>query len=307
MRRFDVEGAPPSPASWFAAAAEHGMSATLEAEVVRRALAAGRELPRDCFLSLNVSPEAVLSPELAEIFAAAGDLSRVVLEVTEQTKVADYGALEAALRPVRAAGALVAVDDTGAGYASLRHVLALSPDFVKLDRSLVANLHREPRRAAAVSAIGALAAELDAAVVAEAREHGAELASLARLDVPLAQGYLLGRPGPQMSHLTPALVRTIRNLDRVVAAQTARDLAEGRTSPGPGRRRAGPSAPTPASSSTTPPSAPWRCCTARTAPATPGPRSCASRPRTSFPAWPCARSTGRRSSGSRRSSAARFR
>lgn len=109
----------------------------------------------------------MLSPELAEIFAAAGDLSRVVLEVTEQTKVADYGALEAALRPVRAAGALVAVDDTGAGYASLRHVLALSPDFVKLDRSLVANLHREPRRAAAVSAIGALAAELDAAVVAE--------------------------------------------------------------------------------------------------------------------------------------------
>jgi EAL domain-containing protein (putative c-di-GMP-specific phosphodiesterase class I) len=227
LTRFDVPGAGTSPAAWFAAAAEHGMSARLEAEVVRRALAVSRRLPRDCFLSLNVSPEAVLSPEVQGLLAAPDDLRPLVLEVTEQTPVEDYDELDTALRPLRDAGALIAVDDTGAGYASLRHVLALAPDFVKLDRSLVENLHAEPRRAAAVSAIGALAGELDARVVAEGIENGDELASVVLLDVPLGQGYLLGRPAPDMAALPAALEEAILGMERAAAVQTIGDLAEG--------------------------------------------------------------------------------
>jgi hypothetical protein len=127
--------------------------------------------------------------------------------------VEDYTALQEALAPLREAGATVAVDDAGAGYASMRHVVALEPQFVKLDRSLVSGAHADPRKAAAIAAIGAFAGELDAWVVAEGIETAAELDAVVSMQLPLAQGYLLGRPNATMADLGDDLGRRIR--DRV--------------------------------------------------------------------------------------------
>jgi EAL domain-containing protein (putative c-di-GMP-specific phosphodiesterase class I) len=226
------------PQEWFAAAAMYGYSGRLEALALRAMLSRRQDMPVNCFLSVNLSPDALLAPEVAEVLSTAGDLSGLVFEVTEQTPVEDYEAVTALLDRLRKAGAMVAVDDTGAGYASLSHLLSLRPHFVKVDRSLITGVDGDPRRAAAVAAIGAFAGQLDAWVVAEGIEHTGELDRLMDLGVPMAQGYLLGRPSSEMSGLSVALAARILERNRlrntgdlstlarpVTAARTAPDIA----------------------------------------------------------------------------------
>jgi EAL domain-containing protein (putative c-di-GMP-specific phosphodiesterase class I) len=202
-----IHGAPGTggPQEWFAAAALHGYAGRLEAAALATLLGHRHELPANCFLSVNLSPDSVLAPEVIAVLSGIEDLSGVVVEITEQTPVEDYEALIEALGRLRSRGGMVAVDDTGSGYASLSHLLALRPQFVKLDRALVAGLDRDPHRAAAVAAIGAFAGELDAWLVAEGVEHEAELGRLIELGVPLVQGFLLGRPDPEMHQLPSAM------------------------------------------------------------------------------------------------------
>jgi hypothetical protein len=103
----------------------------------------------------------------------------------------------------RSAGARVAVDDAGAGYASLQHVLRLRPEYVKLDRGLIADADADPAKLALIEAVGLFASRLDAALVAEGIERRAEQETLAGLAVPLGQGFLFGRPGPSLVRDVP--------------------------------------------------------------------------------------------------------
>jgi EAL domain-containing protein (putative c-di-GMP-specific phosphodiesterase class I) len=200
LARFD--GAPQAtPDRWFEAAEAFGVRDELEARVVRKALAARELLPPNCFLSINVGPRSLGSTRVQDAFAQSGDLSGIVIEITEQTPIEDYVWFARALDPLRDAGAALAVDDAGAGHSSLRHITALRPDFVKVDRGLVAALDREPAKAASVEMLGALAGRLDAWVIAEGVEQDSELTRLAQLGVPLAQGFRLGRPAAAMEQL----------------------------------------------------------------------------------------------------------
>jgi EAL domain-containing protein (putative c-di-GMP-specific phosphodiesterase class I) len=198
LARFAAEPAG-TPLEWLAAAEEHGMANALEASLVEVGVSARDRLPPNTFLSVNVSPGAILTSEVqAALAGARGGLGRLVIEVTEQTRVEDYAELARALARSRAAGAAVAVDDTGAGYASLAHVMRLRPEFVKLDRGLVADADLDPAKLALIEAVGAFAARLDAWIVAEGIERRAEQELLAGLSVPLGQGFLFGRPGPAL-------------------------------------------------------------------------------------------------------------
>lgn len=190
-------GGPPEadPDRWFAAAEREGLASLLEARVLRRALAARALLPRNCFLSVNVSPNLVVTQPVRAVFADHPDLTRMVLELTEHVAVEDYDALTTVLAEVRLAGAMVAVDDAGTGYAGLRHILMVRPQFVKLDRFLVAGLDRDEAKVATVETLGELAGRIDAWLVAEGIERVEELDALVRLGVPLGQGYLLAQPG----------------------------------------------------------------------------------------------------------------
>ena len=122
------------------------------------------------------------------------DLSQLVVEVTEAAPVEDYAALLRALAVLRDAGAWIAVDDAGAGYASLNHVIQIRPDFVKLDRALVMDVDRDPAKHALVETFGVLAGRLDAWLLAEGIEREGEREVLAAMGVPLAQGFGLARP-----------------------------------------------------------------------------------------------------------------
>jgi EAL domain-containing protein (putative c-di-GMP-specific phosphodiesterase class I) len=117
-----------------------------------------------------------------------------VIEITEHAAVDDYEALTGALRRPRAAGLRLAVDDAGAGYASLRHILKLSPDFIKVDLSLVRDIHLDQVRQALVTLLVHFARKVDAVLVAEGVEQQAELDTLVGLGVRHMQGYLLCPP-----------------------------------------------------------------------------------------------------------------
>lgn len=174
------------PDVWFAAAADCGLAAELEALAVAKALAAVPLLPDDTFLSVNVSPHLLGSGPVQDALAARPDLRRVVVELTEHTPVDDLDALRRQTRALRARGALVALDDAGSGYSGLQQVAVVRPQIVKLDRALVTGVDTDPVRAALTEMVGEFAGRLDAWLLAEGVETTAELAALVRFGVPLA-------------------------------------------------------------------------------------------------------------------------
>jgi EAL domain-containing protein (putative c-di-GMP-specific phosphodiesterase class I) len=188
------------PEQWFAEAHEAGMGVVLERQVLESALLTLPDLPPDVRLSINASPALIVDPAFHEIMLACGeDRERLTIEITEHAAVARYEDIRAALLPHRERGLRLAVDDTGAGYASFAHVLRLRPDVIKLDRSLLTDIAHDAARRAFVTAIVLLALELDAAVTAEGVETTTELDVLRSLGVDTVQGYLLARPSAEPS------------------------------------------------------------------------------------------------------------
>jgi EAL domain-containing protein (putative c-di-GMP-specific phosphodiesterase class I) len=183
-----------SPEPWFAAAHRHGCSAELQAAALRAALTERGSLPRNCFLTLNVGPEVLHEPVIRKVWANEGDLLGLIIELTEHFAINDYAALEPDLNRLRSAGALIAVDDAGSGYAGLTHLLALRPAMIKLDRELVRDLDQDEAKRALVEMVGTFAGRIDAWLLAEGIERAGELEALAALNVPLAQGFHLSRP-----------------------------------------------------------------------------------------------------------------
>jgi EAL domain-containing protein (putative c-di-GMP-specific phosphodiesterase class I) len=183
------------PDVWFREAREAGLSAALDTLTFTAAVAHFSALPETCYLSVNASPALLLDPPFRS-WLLAGDLplDRLVIEITEHVMIVDYPALNTALAPLRQRGVRLAVDDTGAGYASLNHVLQLRPDIIKIDRSLTAELSGDRARRSLVTALVLLALDIGATVTGEGVETPAELATLLDLGVDAAQGYLIARP-----------------------------------------------------------------------------------------------------------------
>lgn len=183
-----------TPDLWFAAAHAAGCGVELELAVLQRAVQALRRLKAPAFLSLNAAPATILSGRLPKLFAGL-PTERLVLEVTEHSQVEDYDALRAALAPLRSGGVKLAIDDAGAGYSSLQHILQLQPDIIKLDMGLVRGVDQDPAKRALAAALCFFARETGCQIVAEGIETEAEFAALEALGVSRGQGYLLGRPG----------------------------------------------------------------------------------------------------------------
>jgi PAS domain S-box-containing protein len=202
-----------TPDKWFAAAVRVGLGTELELLAVARALDAARALPSSLFLTVNVSPATLLGGRLSQVVERSGwDYARLVVEITEHICIEDYELLSARMKPLRKQGLRMAVDDAGAGYASFRHILALTPDHIKLDRGLITGIDTDPGRRALVKAGTAFAGDIGATVVAEGIETAAELRAAELLGVQSAQGYFIGRPAPvsdwpeQHLRMSPELV-----------------------------------------------------------------------------------------------------
>lgn len=183
----------------LAEAARAGMNVEMEVALLRAALHSATELPAGAWLSMNVSPPLLSHTDgLRGVLEQRGE-RRVVLELTEHEPVANYEEVRGAVRSL-GPGIRLAVDDAGAGYASLRHVLALQPSFVKLDREWVRDLDSDRARQALVAGLAFFASRSDCQLIAEGIETEAERATVLQLGINLAQGYLLGRPAPLDGH-----------------------------------------------------------------------------------------------------------
>lgn len=184
------------PERWFAEAEAVGLRLELELAAMKAALSALPQIPTEIYLSLNASPKTLLSAGFRKLLAENSEPTRVVIEVTEHARIDDYERLNAAFDRVRELGVRLAVDDAGAGFASLRHILRLAPDFIKLDRTLIAGIETDRSRQALAAGLISFAERIDATIVAEGIEQMAEVDMLASLGVGHGQGFLLAWPGP---------------------------------------------------------------------------------------------------------------
>lgn len=191
LARFNAEPVR-TPDVWFAEAHGAGQGEALELLALEKALAS-LDAIGGAYLALNVSPQTIASAAFAPTVAQL-PLARLVLEITEHASIDDYAPLLATLAPLRARGMRLAVDDAGSGYASMRHILALQPDLIKLDISLIRDIDRDPGKRALAAALILFADQTGSEVVAEGVETVRELAVLLELGVQKAQGYLLGYP-----------------------------------------------------------------------------------------------------------------
>jgi EAL domain-containing protein (putative c-di-GMP-specific phosphodiesterase class I) len=189
-----------SPDQWFAEAAEVGRGVELELAAVASALAHAEGLPDRSVVSVNVSPVTACSPDLAALLQRR-EAGLLVIEITEHDRVDDYERLLAALNDLREIGVRLAVDDAGAGFASLQHILTLRPEIIKLDIALTRDIDQDPIKRALASSLVTFSREISSRLVAEGIETAGELGTLIDLGVAWGQGYHLGRPAPAEAHV----------------------------------------------------------------------------------------------------------
>ncbi|MEX2288710.1 MAG: EAL domain-containing protein [Mycobacteriales bacterium] len=198
LSRFDT--GPPDVV--FAQAATVGLGVELERLAVRKAVVDLLPLLRaEQYLAVNLTPAAAVA--LAAVAADLSDqpLDRLALEITEHASIQDYRELRERLDPLRKRGLRVAIDDAGAGFASLHHIVELEPDIIKIDRSLVDGVSANKAQRSIVSAFVLLALDFGACLIAEGVETAADLDVLSSLGVDAAQGYLIGRPSTDRAQL----------------------------------------------------------------------------------------------------------
>ncbi|MDX6542120.1 MAG: hypothetical protein QOI71_3730 [Gaiellales bacterium] len=203
LARFDTEPKRSSDV-WFGEALEVGLGTALDMAAAERALQILPELPPGIDLFLNVRPESISSERFADVMAGIKAES-VVLELTEHAPVRNYARLTGMLSDLRDDGFRIAVDDVGAGYASLRHLLNVSPDILKIDISLCRCIESDRARQVLAGALASLGREIGATVVAGGIETGPELQAVRELGIECAQGYYLGRPArPPLNEMLAA-------------------------------------------------------------------------------------------------------
>jgi EAL domain-containing protein (putative c-di-GMP-specific phosphodiesterase class I) len=128
---------------------------------------------------------------------------RIVFEITESYSSHGLDEMETFAKRLRALGLRIAVDDLGSGIASLAHMSRLSPDFFKVDKSLVRNVHRRPYQAALLNALAVFAERMRVGYIVEGIETTEELQAVIDADVPWGQGFIFGEPEPLVFAGTP--------------------------------------------------------------------------------------------------------
>jgi EAL domain-containing protein (putative c-di-GMP-specific phosphodiesterase class I) len=195
----------------FLEARAFGRGGELEAACLELALERRAELPSDVLLSVNVSPNAVNVPVVRQ--ALRGDLSGVIIEVTEQS-AGEPEALSAALVDLRRRGALVAIDDASTGYAGLMRLATLRPDIVKLDGGLVTGARQNVAKGAVIDSLVSLSRRIGARVLGEGVETLDDLTNLSARDVDYAQGWAIAMPAARLPGAAPDAVLACRQARR---------------------------------------------------------------------------------------------
>jgi EAL domain-containing protein (putative c-di-GMP-specific phosphodiesterase class I)/ActR/RegA family two-component response regulator len=179
---------------WFAEAAALGLGTELEIAAIESAFRQFERLGQDEFMAVNASPAVMFDDRFGEL-VRGHHRGRVIIEITEHQPVSDYAKLIAICQELREDEVRLAIDDAGAGYASLRHILMLRPDIIKFDIALTHGIDQDPVKRALAASLLQFSNELNATVTAEGIESEDELSTLRDLGIPWGQGFHIGRPG----------------------------------------------------------------------------------------------------------------
>lgn len=186
-----------------------------------KALKGACEKPARMKLFLNVEPNVIYDPEFVSGFTQEKLINLelnpedIIFEITEKTFVVSPGVFTEALSHYQNQGFKVAIDDFGFGYSGLARVCSFSPDYLKIDLSIVRGIDKDKKKRSVVSSIVRLCRELDIEVIAEGIETEEELATLIELDVDYGQGYFLGRPDEKFQSLHEKVELLIRQLRQI--------------------------------------------------------------------------------------------
>jgi EAL domain-containing protein (putative c-di-GMP-specific phosphodiesterase class I) len=203
--RWNRGGVLVPPDAFISAAEESGLIIELGervlAQLVEDAPQLARAAGRSLNLACNMSALQLRDPHFAELVRDAADRlaevgCQLVLEMTESIVVSDDRDNAEALRTLKRAGAMLAIDDFGVGFSSIGYLQHLPVDILKIDRSFTRGVDANERAAALVEAILVMGAALDLSVVAEGIEHESQAEALRRLGCNVGQGFLYGRPVP---------------------------------------------------------------------------------------------------------------
>jgi EAL domain-containing protein (putative c-di-GMP-specific phosphodiesterase class I) len=191
-----------TPAVLFEAAEEHRLVFELDCLCRQSGLDGAVGLPEGTHLFLNVRPTAIHDPHfrpdvVTRTLERSGLSPRsVVFEISERESIANFTAFREIRDEYKSLGFRFALDDTGAGYASLQAVIELQPDFVKVDRSFVAGVDTDRAKQTLVRALQSVADGIGAQIVGEGLDTLEELEMLGKLNIPFGQGWLFGKPTP---------------------------------------------------------------------------------------------------------------
>ena len=218
------------PSQLFAVAARHRMLLALEHVCRELSIQQAKMLAPGQQLFLNITPEVINDPEFRngrtkQVVLHHGLIpEQVTFEITERTAISDFGNFTRALHHYRRQGYCIAVDDAGAGYSSLQAIAELYPDFIKLDMSIVRDIHNNPFKIAILEALVNLAAAMNSKIIAEGVETIDELLTVMKLGVGYAQGYLFARPASPPTPIAPEALEAIRHFRKKEAGRKARDV-----------------------------------------------------------------------------------
>ncbi len=158
------------------------------------------DLPDDRLLFVNVHPPDLMDHSLHGMGSPLAPFaSKIVLEITERASIDRMGDITDVVRDLRLLNYRLAVDDLGTGYAGLASFTQLSPEIVKLDRSLIEGIDANPVKQRVVRAMNVLCADLKMQVISEGVETTAERDTLMSLGADLLQGYIFGMPSPEFT------------------------------------------------------------------------------------------------------------
>jgi len=218
------------PAQLFSVAVKHKMLLALEHICREVSIQQTKMLAPGQQLFLNVTPEVINDPEFRngrtkQVVLHHGLIpEQITFEITERTAISDFGNFTRALHHYRTQGYCIAVDDAGAGYSSLQAIAELYPDFIKLDMSIVRDIHNNPFKIAILEALVNLASAMNSKIIAEGVETLDELLTVMKLGVGYAQGFFFARPANPPAQIAEEALDAIRKFRKKEAGRRAKEL-----------------------------------------------------------------------------------
>jgi diguanylate cyclase (GGDEF)-like protein len=230
LARGPVDSPLHMPTALFAVANKNKLLLALEHVCREVAIQQAKMLKPGQQLFLNVTPEVINDPEFRngrtkQVVLHHGLIpEQVTFEITERTAISDFGNFSRALHHYRRQGYCIAVDDAGAGYSSLQAIAELYPDFIKLDMSIVRDIHNNPFKIAILEALVNLASAMNSKIIAEGVETVDELLTVMKLGVGFAQGYLFARPTNPAGAVAAEALEVIGKFRQKEAGRRERDI-----------------------------------------------------------------------------------